>query len=149
MNGIILRDAGADVERFWEDVQDLYSGISVPEEIRYITTGGYENTPSVDVYRADDHFTLVMELPGLTEKDFEVEVKERRLDINGKYPVRDRKGETLVRREGIEGEFCRSFELPEDVDTEHIAASFKNGVLELTLPRTEKTAQKHIKVEVH
>jgi len=148
MNNIILRDLGRDIERFWEDVRELYRGGISPEDIRHITTG-CENAPSVDVYRADDHFTLVLELPGLGEKDFDIQVKSGMLSISGKFPVRDREGETLVRREAMEGEFCRSFELPEDVDSEHIEAGFKNGVLELKLPRSGKAPEKHVKVEVH
>lgn len=148
MDSIILRELGRDVERFWEDIRELYRGGATPEDIRLVT-GGQDNMPSVDVYRSADHFTLMTELPGLTEKDINIEVKDGMLSISGKYPDRDREGETLVRREGLEGEFCRSFELPDDVDADQIVASFKNGVLELRLPRTGKTPEKHVKVEVH
>lgn len=149
MENITLRDIGRDLEKFWQDLREVYREGGNPELFRYLGAATCDGTPNVDVYRSDDHFTLVAELPGLTEKDIDIQVQEGKLTITGKYPVREREGETLVRREGIEGDFCRSFELPEDVDSEHIQASFKNGILELKLPRTGKAPEKRIKVEVH
>jgi HSP20 family protein len=150
MDTLNIREIGTGIDRFWEDFADLYrETLNTPSFEWYVSTGGDSYYPVIDVVSAKDHYKLIVELPGLTEKDFTVDVKDGILTISGRYPEEEYKEETLVHRERMSGEFCRSLELPDTVDGEHIEAAYKNGLLEIKLPRTEKTTEKHIKVEVH
>jgi len=150
MDALSIRGLGRDFERFWEEFSGLYreSGWT-PAFDWYISPESCGCFPNLDVIRGQDHFTMKVELPGLTEKDFDLEVNNQVLTISGKYPEPEQKDETLIHRERSSGEFRRSFKLPDDVDGEHIEAVYKNGLLEIKLPRTGKAAEKHIKVEVH
>jgi HSP20 family molecular chaperone IbpA len=142
---------GRNMERFWEDFSDLYGeSVVVPEMMTdywFIPTSE-TCYPTVDILRTKEHYNLYVELPGLNEKDFNVEVNNGMLTISGKHVLPENKEALLIHSERPTGEFCRSFELPEDVDGEHIEANYKNGLLEIKLPR-KVTPEKHIKVEVH
>ncbi|MCK9171284.1 MAG: HSP20 family small heat-shock protein [Treponema sp.] len=112
-------------------------------------------TPDVDVKETKDGYTLEMDLPGRTEKDISIELDHNTLTIasieeknepeekktdaekDEKWLIRERTGQT----------FSRSFTLPDDVNTEQVAASFKNGVLSVLLPRTEAVQPKRIAIE--
>jgi HSP20 family protein len=142
-----------DYERIWDAVDDLYGGWLNPEwpatNMLYGRSTG-ACFPNVDVVREKTNYLLRMELPGLTEKDFNLEVRNGELDISGKIPETEGTDTRVIASERTSGEFCRTFELPDDVDSEHIEASLKNGLLEIKLPiKPGKTTEKHIKVEVH
>lgn len=139
------------MERLWEDFSELYGENHMAPEI--VADFCFEPVacncgPAVDIVRAKDHYRLYVELPGLTDQDFKVEVEDRELVISGRHPETALNDATLVHSERPVGEFKRSFALPLGVDGEHIQATYKNGLLEIKLPRTERT-EKHIKVEVH
>lgn len=101
------------------------------------------NVPAVDVREYEDHYLLEMDLPGRTEKDLEVEVKDNVLTVSSKKEEKkEEKKNGYLLRERKESSFCRSFRLPEGADTAKIEASFKNGVLELRIPKVPE-AQPH------
>jgi HSP20 family protein len=107
--------------------------------------------PAVDVTETDGGFEVTAELPGMDEKNIEVKLANRTLTIKGEK--RDEKEETkkdYYMRERSFGSFQRSFTLPEGVDIDKIEASFKKGVLTVTLPKTveAKKAEKKITVKV-
>jgi HSP20 family protein len=142
---------GRNMERFWEDFSDLYGETEyVPELVTDYWFGPNECNcyPTVDILRTTGHYNLYVELPGLADKDFNVEVVNKTLTISGKHPETEVKDATLLHSERTTGDFCRSFELPDEVDGEHIEAVYKNGLLEIKLPR-KVTPEKHITVEVH
>jgi HSP20 family protein len=107
--------------------------------------------PAVDVTETDGGYEVTAELPGIDEKNIEVKLANHTLTIKGEK--RDEKEETkkdYYMRERSFGSFQRSFTVPEGVDTDKIEASFKNGVLIVTLPKTveAKKAEKKITVKV-
>jgi HSP20 family protein len=90
-------------------------------------------------------FRVAVELPGMTDKDVSVTVKDRLLTISGeKTEEKEKKDKDVYRRERAYGSFRRTIELPGDVDTGKIEAAFKNGVLTIDLPKT-KEAQESVK----
>jgi len=106
--------------------------------------------PAVDVTETDGGLEVTAELPGIDEKNIEVKLANHTLTI--KAEKRDEKEETkkdYYMRERSFGSFQRSFTLPEGVDTDKIEASFKNGVLTVTLPKTAeaKKAEKKITIK--
>ena len=99
----------------------------------------------VDTTEDAKAYHVVAELPGMTEKDVEVTFADNRLTIAGeKKEEKDVKEENVHRRERHFGSFRRSFTLPAEIDEAKIAATFKDGVMTIDLPKS-KTAQKKAK----
>ena len=104
--------------------------------------------PSVDVREDDDKFVFLADIPGVDPKDIEVTCEHGVLTMKG-----ERKTETGEERAGYKriersrGTFYRRFNLPDSADAEHIKASSKNGVLELTIPKVEKAKPRKITVK--
>jgi HSP20 family protein len=105
--------------------------------------------PSVDIVEEKDRILVRADLPGMKREDVEVDVDEGVLTIRG-----ERKSETetkdakAYRVERSYGSFLRSFTLPAGVDESRISASYKDGVLEIALPRAEGAKAKKVKVDV-
>jgi HSP20 family protein len=88
---------------------------------------------------------LKAELPGFSKEDVNIEIHENRLIIPGERET-EAKGDRYHRLERAYGRFERAFWLPTTVDAEHIQASFKNGVLELSLPKSATAKPKQIPI---
>ena len=105
------------------------------------------NPPAVDVRETADTYLLEMDLPGRTEKDLEVEVKDNVLTISSRKDEKtEEKQNGYVLRERRESSFCRSFRLPVGVDATKIEAAFKNGVLELRIPKAPEAKPHKIQI---
>jgi HSP20 family protein len=103
--------------------------------------------PRLEVVENDGEFVLTAELPGLEEKDFHVEVHGKVLSLRGeKRSERSGESEGRAWSERTYGEFRRVVELPAEVDAEKTSASFKNGVLSVTLPKTAAAKVRHVPV---
>ena len=89
-------------------------------------------TPAVDIYETDQSVVVKAELPGVGKDDIAVEVKE----------------ENYHRIERAYGTFLRSFALPVSVDQDKVSARFKDGVLDIELPKKEKAKPRQVKVDV-
>lgn len=105
-------------------------------------------SPTVDVSETDKEIKISAELPGLDEKDIEVSLSNDVLTISGeKKSEHEDKGENYHRIERSYGSFQRSIALPGEVDADQVDAKFKNGVLQITLPKTAPTHSKRIEVK--
>ncbi|MFC1693162.1 Hsp20/alpha crystallin family protein [Candidatus Latescibacterota bacterium] len=106
-------------------------------------------SPRVDIHETDKEFLIDVELPGLEKKDIKVEVRDNTLTVSGErnYEKTAEDGETS-RVERHYGKFERTFGLPDTVKTEKVNAEYKNGVLALSLPKSEKAIPKEINIEV-
>ncbi len=94
--------------------------------------------PSVDVVETDKEIVVKAELPGMEEKDMEVLVSDDALTITGeKKDEREEQGKEYYHLERTYGSFRRVIPLPEAVDRDKIACRFKNGVLTVSVPKTE------------
>ena len=133
------------VDRIWDRMFDGFPSVdSWFERARSV--------PSVDVRESDEAYVLEAELPGLTEKDIEVNVENRRLTLASstkEEKEKEEKSDGYVVHERRSREFSRTFALPENVDEQKISASFKNGLLELTIPKGEQAKPKRIEVSVN
>ena len=95
--------------------------------------------PALDLSEDDGQYTVSVELPGARKEDVNVEVADGRITIHGeKRSEREEKKEKRRHVERRYGSFSRSFSLPRDADPDRVAASFEDGVLTLTIPRTER-----------
>ena len=105
--------------------------------------------PDIDVVESDKDIRVIADLPGMDEKDIEVELTEAGLSLHGEKKQQseeNRSGYRCVERSY--GSFRRFVQLPQEIDREHVTADFKKGVLTVTVPKTEQAAAKRVKVEV-
>jgi HSP20 family protein len=106
-------------------------------------------TPAVDVAETDKSYEITAELPGMDEKNIEVNLKDDGITIRGeKKEETEEKKKDFTVSERRYGSFQRYFTLPDGVDTDKIEATFKNGVLKLTLPKTAEAQKPAKKIEV-
>jgi HSP20 family protein len=106
-------------------------------------------SPSVDIYETENDLVLKADLPDVELKDIDVRVENQTLTIAGerRFEKKDSaKGYHRIERNY--GNFVRSFAVPNAFDTDHINASYHNGVLNVTLPKKEAAKPRQIKVEV-
>lgn len=107
-------------------------------------------TPALDVYEDKDNFTVKAELPGIKKEDIEVSLHDGCLSLSG-----ERKSETkhdgaeVYRTERFFGRFQRTVTLPAAVAVDKVKAAYKDGVLTITLPKTEEAKPRHIDVSVN
>lgn len=136
----------------WRDV------MSVQDEMNRLLNGlvarrasgsGAEDwVPSVDISETDDGFIVTADVPGMTGDDIKISVANNVLTLRGdKKNVREDKGENYHRVERVFGSFERTFSLPSGVDSENIRAKYKDGVLEIRLPKSKEAKPQEIKVE--
>lgn len=115
------------------------------------TFGLSDWAPAVDVAETDDAYQIRADLPSLDKGDVHVDVKDGMLVIAGERRherTEDDPNKRWHRVERTFGRFQRSFTLPQDVDPERIEATCKDGVLEVSLPKTHKTDQGTRSIEV-
>jgi HSP20 family protein len=104
-------------------------------------------SPSVDVYETETEIVVEAEIPGATEKDISVEVKENVLTISGeRKKEREVKEERFHRIERSYGKFQRMFTLSDSIETDKVDAKMKNGVLTVRLPKAPKAIAQKIAV---
>jgi HSP20 family protein len=117
---------------------------------RRLRGDGEITAPVVDVYEEKDEVVVKAELPGLDKKDIEVNISDSELTLKGqKNKEEEIEEENYYRRERSYGDFLRSVELPTDVQADKVKASFKNGILEVRVPKTEEAKTKTIKVKIN
>jgi HSP20 family protein len=106
-------------------------------------------SPAVDIYDRSDAIVIHAELPGVKKEDISIEVKQNVLTLKGeRVATQEVREESYYRRERSFGCFQRSFTLPEMVNPDQIKAKFKDGVLEIEVPKPEEAKPKQINVKV-
>jgi HSP20 family protein len=120
-----------------------------PERFRRFAPFFGVSVPAVDLVEEDTAFRLTAEMPGMTDKDVDVTVSGDMVTIKGeKREEKKEQTKYYFCSERRYGSFQRSLELPAGVDRDKIAASFKNGILTMTLPKTAEAVKQQKKIEV-
>lgn len=105
--------------------------------------------PTLDLSATEKAYTIAVEVPGVDENDVKVEIANDTLTISGeKKHEKEESGKNYYRMERSFGAFQRVLSLPDDADQEGVAATFKNGVLTITLPRTAAQPANVKRIEV-
>ncbi len=105
--------------------------------------------PAVEIKETDDAFNLKLEVPGLEPKDLNVEVTADAVSISGERKSETRTEEQgMVRSEFRYGKFQRVIPLPSRIQNNKVQAEYKDGILHLTLPKTEEEKNKVVKVNI-
>ncbi|HZD40681.1 MAG TPA: Hsp20/alpha crystallin family protein [Terriglobales bacterium] len=136
-----------DMERMMED---FFGRRWRPWPERWFRTEEAElAAPALDLYEEKDDIVIKAELPGIDKENIEVNLTDHTLTIKGeKKKEEETKEENYYRAERSYGAFVRTIELPKDVHADKVKANFKNGVLEVRLPKTEAAKAKEVKVKV-
>jgi len=140
-----------DLERLFDDT---FRGFGLPSlrERSFRSVNDDFLNPCVDIAADDKVYTITVEVPGVNEKDVELDLSDDMLIIKGtkKQEKEDKdKGKEFYRVERSYGEFQRTLSLPEDALRENIDASFKDGILTVTIPRKAlpKAEVRHINIK--
>ncbi len=103
--------------------------------------------PPANVIESETGYSLVMELPGVFPESVSIEMKENLLEISGNKKVAEiADGERLAKSERLGGEFRRRFEFASPIDADAITADFKDGLLTISLPKSDKVLPRKIQI---
>jgi HSP20 family protein len=132
-----LRD---EMDRLWEH---FFGELPTLEPVRR------EWAPSLDVSETKNNIVVKAEVPGLEPKDIDISLTGGVLTIKGeKKQEKEEKDENYHRIERSYGTFTRSVRVPQEVQSDKIEATYKDGVLKITLPKSEEAKKKEIKIKV-
>ncbi len=135
---------------FFRGFSPPFAGFGNMPSLRFPGMGEGLHKPTLDISSSDKEYRISVEVPGVDEKEVKVEVANNRLTIRGeKKQEKEEKDKNFYRVERSYGSFQRVLSLPEDAEQDKIKASFKRGVLTLTIPRKALPASevKKIKIE--
>lgn len=111
-----------------------------------MTTGSW--APPVDVAEDSERIHVKVEVPGMEEKDLRVNYEDGLLTVSGERQFENREDRNYHRIERAYGSFVRTFSLPRSVDAAKIVASYRNGVLEIEIPKKEESKPKQIQINL-
>lgn len=106
--------------------------------------GGW--SPALDLYQTNDNVVAVLELAGMRKEDIEISLHDGMLTISGERKRSSSNGEKAERTERYVGSFRRSISLPVQVDANKVSATYRDGILTVTLPKAEEAKPKRIEV---
>lgn len=129
-------------QHFW---QNTFNHDKTPD---IFSNASFGNIPSMDVIDRDKEILVKAELPGFDKKDLDISITDRQLVIKAKTceESKEEKGDYL-RQEISQNEIYRSVLLPADVDDSKVKTSFKNGVLELNIPKQKNSHRRRIEIK--
>ena len=136
--------------RDMDDVPDRYTReIWRPRGTGQEVVKGGDWSPRVDISETEGEFVIKVEIPEIKKEDVKVSVDNGVLCIGGeRKQEKEDKGKKFHRVERYYGSFSRSFTLPDNVDATKIRASFKDGMLDLSLPKTKESKPKALEVKI-
>jgi HSP20 family protein len=115
----------------------------------WIGNGDRQALPALDLYTTPEAVVAKVALPGVKPEDVDVTIGDDRVTISGTFQEdKETTDAGYVRKELTEGKFSRTFSLPTAIKADAAKADFKDGLLTLTLPKTEEVKPTHVKVQV-
>jgi len=147
MSNVISFDPFRELENMFKRYNDPLSRNYIAKENESMMSGSW--APLVDIKETKDAYIIKGELPGMDKDDVNVSIDKNTLTIKGEKKIEHESEEDNVHRSECRyGLFERSFSLPKEVDVKKIDASFKNGVLRLTVAKSEAVKPKQIQVKI-
>lgn len=137
----------------WREMEDLFDrytkSAGLPRSASQEPLATQDWSPRVDISETDGEFLIKAELPEVKKDDVHVSVDNGVMTLRGeRRQEKEEKGKRFHRIERHYGSFSRSFTLPDNVDASKIKATFKDGMLNLQLPKTTKSKPKSISVSI-
>jgi HSP20 family protein len=132
-----------------QDFDNFFSDFLRPMRV-YEETEGRDLVPPVDVVENGDAYTVRTELPGVKKEDIDVTLEDGVLTIKAesRSETEEKSGERVIRQERRYGQYLRSLRLGAAIDEKAVKANYRDGVLELVLPKAEAVKPKKIEVKV-
>ncbi len=135
-------------------LSDLQSELNQLFDLNWFNNGNLTSSlreadwvPPINVKERQNDYLIFAELPGIDKKNVEISIENNMLTIQGKREEhKEEKDEKFLRVESTSGSFMRRISLPDSVDTEKASADFKNGMLEIILPKSKANGAKSIKI---
>lgn len=150
LRGMINQDSLRELENMSQRLNGVLRGRGTPREDREEAMALADWIPMVDVVETEGEFLLHAELPGVEKKDVKLSIERGVLTLAGQRDQpKEEKGRRYHRVERTYGRFARSYTMPELVDEQKLTAEFRNGVLTVHLPKSEKAKPKSIEVQVN
>jgi HSP20 family protein len=146
---LVKWDPFRDVAELQHRINRMFDDSFGPSRDREDETNMCAWRPAVDIYETESGVILALDLPGVSKENVAVEVKDNILTLKGeRLPKPEIKEESYYRRECCYGTFQRSFTLHHNIHPNLIKATFKDGMLEIEIPRPEEEQPKQITVNV-
>jgi HSP20 family protein len=136
----------------WNDLRTIQNRLFEPFFGRFnfmddaLTSGTW--APAVDVAEDAERIHVKVEVPGMEEKDLRINYEDGLLTVSGERQFERREDRNYHRIERAYGSFVRTFSLPRSVDPAKIVANYRNGVLEIEIPKKEEAKPKQIEINV-
>lgn len=135
------------IQEFQNEVEKLFDDFFTTASLE--PTGERNWTPAVDIIEENDKYLLKAELPGIKEKDIRLNVENNTLTLQGeRKEEKEIKEGKCHRTERFYGTFYRAFQLPNNLETDKIKAHYKDGILEVELPKSAESKPKQIEIKV-
>lgn len=147
---LIRWEPAAELNTIQSEMNRLFNSLfDTPTRASTGGEGARRWVPAMDLVERDDHYVLRADLPGLSEKDVNVELESNVLTISGERTNEFKREKDGYRRiERAYGSFSRSLTLPEGVNVEAVEAHFDNGVLEVRIPKPEQIKPRKVTISV-
>jgi len=134
------------------DLQDSINKLNrffhLPTEADFSTLSTSEWAPRADIKEEKNHYLVSIDIPGVDPKDIKITMEDGMLSISGERQNEEvEKSENYYRCERTMGKFSRRFSLPDTIDGTNIKAKMNQGVLEVVIPKSEKTKPRTIAIE--
>jgi len=125
---------------------DFFNVMETPSRRSWLDDGMW--APAVDLIDKKDKLMAKVELPGVEKKDVKLSLNDSNLTIQGEMKKdEETEKENYYYRERAYGNYLRTISLPTEIDKENIKAKFKNGILEITMPKKPEVQTKEINIE--
>jgi HSP20 family protein len=143
---VVKYDPFRDLRSLQDEINRIFTGATPVSSSREDMLNG-DWSPRVDIFENKDNLVLEAELPGLNREDFELSFENNVLTLKGERKFEKKTdNDNYHRIERLYGAFTRSFTLPQTVTAEGAAAEFRNGILQVSLPKREETKARKIEV---
>lgn len=149
MSTLTRMPARTSARRWNDDIDQLFEGFFRP--LRWVEEEAGEGlVPRLDVTERENEFIVHAEMPGVNKDDVNVTLEGGVLTISGecRQASEDKEGDRLIRQERRYGKYMRSLRLGKEIDEKKVKANYKDGILELILPKSEEVKPKRITVDV-
>jgi len=124
-------------------LDNLYTDYNRPYRSAWLMEDGFLRA---NLYQSGDAFEMRLEVPGMDKDALDIKIQGNYLEISGKREQDVPEGYKVHKTERLNGTFSRSFTLPDDVDSARVEAKLKDGVLYLTLPKSEAAKPRQIAI---
>jgi HSP20 family protein len=142
---LVRWDSGRELDSLQSDLNRLFDGFFGGRRANGVNARGW--IPAMDLVETEEHLVLRADLPGIDEKDLDIEIKDGVLTVSGeRKEEQEDKGEGFYRAERAFGRFSRSLSLPDGIDTDQVSANFDRGVLEVKIPKPEESKPHRVQI---